>query len=190
MKLRSTYRLFTVLILFTVVVAFNVNAAGLPWDEHGEPFSFLFGNHFDDHQQSKVNDGKSKLTGFLYIEFTEGTTDGLPNAKHGTETVGWVLDGLPVKGAVLIEHDPGEHPLWCIEPKDLPRSKGYTHFHWEGPANFKEKKVYDGYLLKLTAIDSFYFEHGSSSSAVTPGIDYFSHDNIEIDENNDNCGID
>ena len=99
MKLRSTYRLFTVLILFTVVVAFNVNAAGLPWDEHGEPFSFLFGNHFDDHQQSKVNGSKDKLMGFLYIRYTDGTEGaeyGLPDAEHGTDTVGWVLDGLPL----------------------------------------------------------------------------------------------
>ena len=118
-----------------------------------------------------------------------GTTAGLPDAKHGTETAGWVLDGFPVEGAVLIEHNPDEHPLWCLDPEDIPRSKGYTHFHWKGAVTLVPGEPYDGYLLKLTAIDSFYFEHGSSSTAVTPGIDYISHENIEIDEDNNDCGV-
>lgn len=187
MKIHKKYRSGTVLIFLAVIFGANVYAAGLPWDNHGDPFDFEFGNHFDDHQQSKVNGGKNKLTGFLYIEFTGGTADGLPDAKHGTETVGWVLDGLPVKGAVLLEHDPGEHPLWCLDPEDLPRSKGYTHFHWTGDDGLDDGKSYEGYLLKLTAIDSFNFEHGSSSTAVTPGIDYISHENIEIDLDDNDC---
>ena len=192
MKFHKTYRLCTVLILFTVIVAFNVYAAGPPWDEHADPFGFLFGNHFDTHQQSKVNGGKDKLVGFLYIEYTDGTEGaeyGLSDAVHGTDTVGWVLDGHPVEEAVLIEHTSGEHPVWCLDPEDIPRSKGYTHFHWEGPGPLMPGETYNGYLLKSTAIDSFYFSHGSSSTIVIPGIDYISHENIEIDESGDNCGL-
>ena len=188
MKFHKTYRLCTVLIFFTVIVAFNVYAAGLPWDDHGKPFDFEFGNHFDTHQQSKVNGGKAKLVGSFYIRYVGGNTGGLLNAQHGTETVGWVLDGLPAYEAKVIDVS-GLHPVWCLDPDDIPRSPGYTHFHWTGEPEFSSAlgvgDVKDGYLLKLTAIDSFFFEHGDFP--ITPGIDYDSHYNIVIDEGGDGC---
>lgn len=187
MKFNKTYRLCTVLIFFTVIVAFNVYAAGLLWDDHGEPFDFYFNDpSFDAHQQSKVTGGKDKLVGFFYIEYTDDEVP--PTAIHGTETVGWVLDGVPVEGAVLIENELMEHPVWCLDPEDIPRSQGYTHFHWVAPpeapirrSDLDVGETLDGYLLKLTAIDSFYFDH-TGGFFITPGIDYDSHYNIVIDE--------
>ena len=191
MKFHKTYRLCTVLIFFTVIVAFNVYATGLPWDKHGEPFDFLFNDlSFDAHQQSKVNGGKDKLVGFFYIEYTDDEVP--PTAIHGTETVGWVLDGVPVEDAVLIENEPMEHPVWCLDPKYIPRSPGHTHFHWVAPeepisrSDLYVGETLDGYLLKLTAIDSFYFNH-TGGFFITPGIDYDSHYNIVIDEGGDGC---
>ena len=187
MKFHKTYRLCTVLIFFTAIVAVNVYAAGRSWDNHSDPFDFIFGDDsFDSHQQSKVKGGKDKLVGFFYITFGDYNEEvGLQEARHGTETVGWGLKGVPVKDAVLIENTPGEHPVWCLDPEDIPQPQGYTHFHWTGDIERSDLVLgdgYDGYLLKLTAIDSFYFLHGSSSTAVTPGIDYISHENIEIDD--------
>ena len=188
MKFHKTYRLPTALTFFAVIVAFNVYAGGHPWDDHNHPFNFIFGNHFDTHQQSKVNGGKDKLVGFFYIRYVGGSTDGLSNAQHGTETVGWVLDGLPAYEAEVIDTS-GLHPVWCLDPEDIPRPPGYTHFHWigdpESGSDLEVEDVKDGYLLKLTAIDSFFFEHGDFP--ITPGIDYVSHNNIVIDENGDGC---
>ena len=192
MKLNKKYTLCAVFIFFTVIVAFNVSAAGWPWQDHARPFDFEFGNHFDTHQQSRVA-GNDKLVGFFYIVFTGyDEEEDLPVAEHSDNdpdsTAGWVLDGVPVEGAILIERIPREHPIWCLDPEDIPRQPGYTHFHGFGDiASIGGSN--DGYLLKLTAIDSFVFVHGDDEFVITPGIDYASHYNIEIDRNDDDCGL-
>jgi len=160
------------------------------WRDHAPPFDFLFGNHIDTHQQGKVA-GNGWFKGFFYIKYTgEVTPDGVAVAEHGNCpetpeicTVGWLLQGVPLQ-AQLVAHEEGEHPTWCVDPADLPAQPGFSHFHWIGaPAHagaIEIGDVYDGYLLKLTAIDTFFFAH-HGGFLVTPGIDTQTHANIVTD---------
>jgi len=94
--------------------------------------------------------------------------------------VGWILYGVPLK-AKLLALPPMMQPEWCIDPADLPREKGFSHFHWVGMPMMGDGltvgQIYDGFLLKLTAIDRFFFMMGGGV-LVTPGIDDYSHYNI------------
>ena len=180
------------LVLGTV----SVLAEGYGWRDHAPPLDFLFDNHIDTHQQSKVA-GKGKLEGFFYIRFTgDSTEDGTPIAKHADCnkvsdqcTVGWILDGIPMQ-ATYLGHEKGSHPEWYIDPADLPPQPGYSHFHWLGKPDHPGKpepagelvkgETYQGYLLKLTARDTFFFEH-HGGFLVTPGIDEVTHANIVLD---------
>lgn len=173
-----------------VVVATAATAAATesyPWRDHAEPFAYEFGNHIDSHQQSLVKG--SMLQGFFYITLSDqiDQVSGLPEATHGNCednpdgcTVGWVWHGKPVE-ATLIAHGGGQHPTWCIDPADMPRQPGYTHFHWTGePASAMDlatRVPMDGWLLRLTAVDAFFFTH-HGGLAITPGIDYESHANV------------
>lgn len=163
--------------IIIALTATCVFAKGYPWRDHSPPFDFLFENSIDTHQQSKVSGGR--LEGHFYIRFTGDFVDGFPEAVHGDETVGWILMGIPVQ-AKLISTDSGEHPTWCINPRDMPMEPGFTHFHWTGDIARNDLllgAIYDGYLIKLTAVDSFFFVH-DEGSFITPGIDYISHDNV------------
>lgn len=188
MKLQKSYGRYSLIFLIAVIAAVNAFAVGLPWKDHDKPFDFVFDNHFDSHQQSKVHGDGETLTGFFYITYTGGTTDDLPNARHGTETAGWSLKGVPAYNAVVLDTS-GLHPIWCVDPNDVPSSPGYSHFHWFGEpqshTGLSVGEMRDGYLLKLTAIDAFYFEHGPFP--VTPGIDDVSHYNIVVDYEGDGC---
>lgn len=67
---------------------------GYEWQNHASPFDFLFGNHFDTHQQTKIS-GNGQLNGFFYIKFNGNfTPEGYPEATHGNcsqtpGTVAW-----------------------------------------------------------------------------------------------------
>ena len=170
----------------------TVLAVGLPWQNHSRPFDFLFGNHIDMHQQSRLVDNKA-LEGFLYIKFTGQVSEGIPEAVHAdcTQmpndcTAGWTLRGIPVT-AKLVDMPHMDHPIWCIERDVLPPQQGYTYFHWLGDPqtemDLQIGKEYLGYLIKLTALDTFYFLHHGEATLVTPGIDYNSHTNIVTDCN-------
>ena len=155
-------------------------AAGYEWHDHDAPFDFIFGNDFDKHQQSTLT-GKSGLTGFLYITPTEDERDGIPIVEHGTSTVGWGLKGIAIK-ATYCGQPRDEHPAWVIDPREMPRRLGFTHFHWEGDKPSDEEdgdigEIFDGYLLKLTAVDTFWFDH-HGKFLVTPGIDFETHANV------------
>lgn len=174
---------------FLLLVAGSAVALGPNWNNHAPPFDFLFGNHIDTHQQSKLV-GNKQLRGYLYITYTGEEVDGFPAAHHGDCEmmpegceVGWVLKGVPARARLLAKPE-GDHPQWCLDPQALPREAGYSHFHWLGdPAHPGELVVgekYDGYLLKLTAVDSFFFEH-QGGFFITPGVDLESHYNIETD---------
>jgi hypothetical protein len=176
----------TLLILGTQVVL----AEGYPWRNHRAPFDFLFGNHFDTHQQSRwLDDGL--LAGHFYIKFTgSNTPDGVPIATHGDCnkptidcTTGWMLNGISMM-ARYQGHGGGGHPTWCIDPDDLPAQPGYTHFHWlnesDHAGDLTVGETYEGVLLKLTARETFFFEH-HGGFLVTPGIDYETHANIVTD---------
>lgn len=173
-------------------------AEGYGWRDHAAPWNFLFGNHIDTHQQSQIV-GQGKLKGFFYIRFTgDVTAEGVPIAKHADCnkvdedcTVGWILDGIPVR-ATYLGHEMGSHPTWYVDPALLPPQPGYSHFHWLGKpehpggshegmsdhtGGLQEGQTYDGYLLKLTARDTFFFEH-HGGFLVTPGIDEWTHANV------------
>ena len=194
-----------VLVLFVLsslfLTADSDGVTGYPWRSHQAPYDFTFGNHIDVHQQSLMADG-DKLQGFLYIRFMGGEQDGVPIAEHGKCdmeavdcTVGWVMQGLKAS-ATFKEHVSGDHPTWCVDASDLPKQPGYVHFHWlNGPAHpdgsshdagttheggLESGETYDGYLLKLTAVDRFFFKH-HGGFLVEPGIDYETHANIEVD---------
>ena len=105
-----------------------------PWRAHAAPFDNLFGNMIDGHQQTQIVDG-GKLFGFIYVEYLEDEqpVDGLPvarkvNCASGNRTVGWVVKGIPIY-AKLVNQSPR---IWLVDPADLPKEKGYSHFHWTG----------------------------------------------------------
>lgn len=161
----------TVTVLAVLLaIAGSALAAGHPWRDHAPPYDFRFGNHFDMHQQSQLV-GNGQLQGFQYIEFTGAVTaQGVPVAIHGQATVGWEMYGIPGK-ATLVNLDM-PHPTWCVDPANLPRQPGYVHFHWVGapltPSDIGKQS--QGFFLKHTAIETFYFpEH---ETLVTPSIDY------------------
>jgi hypothetical protein len=173
------------LALFILGTGFKP-AEGYGWNNHAHPFDFKFENHIDVHQQSLTEDGV--LVGFLYIRFTgDDTEDGYPIAKHADCakvpdecTVGWVINGIPVS-AKYKGHEKGQHPQWELDSNDLPSQPGYTHFHWLNTSEHADGltvgETYEGYLLKLTARDTFFFEH-HGGFLVTPGIDEVTHANI------------
>ncbi len=176
-------------LLMTVAAAAAAPATGYRWAGHDKPFDFLFGNHIDTHQQTLLAGGH--LQGFFYIRFTgEVTADGVPEATHANCnnvpdecSVGWILHGVPVQ-ATYLGHEHGQHPSWCVDPADLPAARGYSHFHWlnESPHahDLTVGESYPGYLLKLTARDTFFFKH-HGGFLITPGIETESHANVFTD---------
>jgi hypothetical protein len=66
----------------------------------------------------------------------------------------------------------------------MPNQPGFTHFHWLGQpehaGGLVTGQTYDGYLLKLTATEAFFFDHHGGFE-VTPGIDYETHANVVTD---------
>ena len=172
----------TVLVAMLFIV--GTASASYEWRDHAAPFDFTFGNHIDTHQQA-MQTGKSGLQGFLHI--TPGTMtndDVVPIVTHGdcaanpaNCTVGWNISGK-ANTATYCGHQSGEHPAWAIDPGDMPRPRGYTHFHWLDVSphhgGLTPGEDYDGYVLKLTAVDTFVFNH-HGEFLVTPGIDYETH---------------
>ena len=178
------------LVLLLLGTGTALAGTSYPWRDHARPFDFLFDNHIDTHQQGKVL-GNGGYKGFFYIKYTgELTPEGVPVAEHGNCsltpdecTVGWLLQGVPIQAEVLA-HEEGQHPTWCVDPADLPAQPGYSHFHWFGPPDhahgLEVGDVYDGYLLKLMAVDTFFFDH-HGGFLLTPGIDVETHANIVTD---------
>ena len=177
------------LILIFLLVGAVFASEGYPWRSHAEPYAFFFENHFDTHQQTQLN-GKDQLGGFFYIRYTgvENEEYGVPEAEHGNCEqhddcrVGWKLKGVAVQ-ATLVDKPEMAHPQWCIAPEDMPHSPGYSHFHWLGAPEhagaLEIGQTYDGYLLKLTAQDHFFFKH-HGGFLVTPGIDIETHANVTV----------
>jgi len=169
-------------------------AAFYPWRNHVAPFPFLFGNDIDTHQQTQLKKDGS-LSGYFYIHFTGIVTkDGYPVATHvdcntGTCTVGWTLEGEPGTAAFLYQVD-DDHPMFLVSRADIPQPGAYAHFHWLSSMPVAEVAA-SGYLLQLTAVDTFCFIHhgaaGAQTSktcgenggiAVNRGIDIATHLNI------------
>lgn len=142
-----------------------------PWRNHAAPFSFLFGNEIDTHQQTRHTRDRS-LFGFFYVEFTGVVTrDRYRVATHvdcnanSDCTVGWTLNGRPVRATLLyhVEHD---HPVFLVSRADIPQPGAHSHFHWLGGMPDMGQSV-DGYLLQLTAVDKFCFIHHGAENATS-----------------------
>jgi hypothetical protein len=166
----------------------------LPWNNHAAPFNLPFGNDFDTHQQSRqLHEGG--LYGFLYIGFTDIVTkDGYRVATHvncntAHCTVGWIMDGRR-RAATFLYQAPSDHPVFLISRSHIPEPGAFAHFHWLGP-ELIPNELEKGYLLQLTAVDTFCFVHDISGNpgkkstcrdldgvVVKPGIDIATHLNI------------
>jgi len=188
-KADYTISILAVALIITFAMSAPVLAGGVPWKDHQAPFDFLFGNHFDTHQQTKpMPDGS--LSGLLYVKFTgDLTSDGVPVARHADAgdpmnevSVGWQIRAVPAV-ATVVYHQMGDHPIWLIDDRnDIPQPGGYTHFHWlDGPMNAMDLVIgdtFEGYILELTAKDTFAFGHGTDMVYVTNGLDLATHTNI------------
>lgn len=175
-------------IILCILLFSHAQAEGPKWNDHQAPFSFIFNNHIDTHQQTTVLPG-GELFGYLYVEFTgDLTAEGIPIARHSDCSaaaspcsVGWQWRGIPGK-AEFVYQEPGDHPLWLVNRDKIVQPGAYGHFHWLGlPMEASELvtgTTYDGYFLELTAKDTFAFEHGDDLVVVRPGIDLATHLNI------------
>ncbi len=116
-------------------------------DDDGAPaFDFLFGNHIDTHQQSRLR-RNGDLSGVLYVYYT-GEIDevsGLPVARHprgamhdeicGVDldcVVGWRLRGVAGEAKFLYHGgvNGNDHPVWLVDRTAIPQPGAYSHFHW------------------------------------------------------------
>ncbi len=162
---------------------------GYPWRGHLAPFTFLFGNELDTHQQTQLgNDGR--LSGYLYVEYTGVvTSDGLPVATHVdcsavTDCVaGWRLDGQPAK-AKLVLQPTDDHPVFWIGRADIPQPGAYSHFHWTGMTMPMPYQDTGGYMLQLTSTARFCFIH-HGAAAASSAVNCRDNGGIEVDRGTD-----
>lgn len=155
-------------------------AQGKKWGDHEAPWDFSLGPHIDQFHEYKgvghLNEVglPAQIKGFMYIDFTGNDNQ----AVGGTQTVGWVVDGIFAmarynEGAAHSEH-------WSVYANDVPKQQGYVHWHpFGGHDNKNDGEFYPGYFLKHTAVDSFYFIP-QQSRKVTPGIDFMFPNNYNI----------
>ena len=136
----------SVALLFVGLAFMHFDDARQAYAFNEPPFDFLFGNHIDTHQQTRLLENGG-LFGFLYIIFP-GATDpvsGLPIARHprgaseneecGVDvdcTVGWVMRGRSGEAKFLYHSgvNGNDHPVWMINRVQIPQPGSYTHFHW------------------------------------------------------------
>jgi hypothetical protein len=191
---KLTILLATATVLLSV--AGTAAAADLyPWRNHAAPFNFLFGNEIDTHQQTRETRDRN-LFGFFYVQFTGAVTkDRYRVATHADCnvtpdcTVGWTLNGHPVRATFLYQAD-HDHPVFVVNRPDIPQPGAFSHFHWLGSMLVPGGPA-DGYVLQLTAVDRFCFIHHGAEGAtsaetcrdkggvnVDPGIDIATHLNI------------
>jgi len=127
--------LLAFLVLLSLAITGSAAAAGYNWHDHKNPFTWLFGNHIDTHQQLKLNhDGT--LSGFFYVHRLDLDGDEVPDtigeniplyghctmpADYPTCQAGWNLVAYPciyeVNGctAMFLYHK-HDHPIWLIGP--------------------------------------------------------------------------
>jgi hypothetical protein len=152
------------------------------WNHHAAPFDFKFGNMIDSHQQSFVNEDETRLKGFIYIHVIPGQdyAEGIPTAdkahcKNQDCTVGWLVKGVKVS-ATLMKKGPR---IWLVDPNEIPKEAGYTHFHWvcdqgdeECPHSAHDLVVgqeYTGFLMKRIAPAPFFWLGGPGTGGGGPG---------------------
>lgn len=177
-----------------------VRAEGRNWMDHKQPYTFLFGNHIDTHQETRLgSDGN--LEGFFYVFWDETeSVEGLPVAKHCTKPehyaagcfAAWNIDAMPCieevngcKATFLYHND--DHPVWLVGPRtdpdgvlrgtraDIPQPGSFTHMHW-----LTEGTEHEGDFLasSLEEVEAFFGVditvppecNVSMASALTPGV--------------------
>ena len=111
---------YTIIYILTILIFNPWSFAALADEFHEKPYDFLFGNHIDTHQETKLkqkNDNLVSLKGFFYIIFTDedDPVSGLPIARHprgashneecGVDDidceVGWLIDAVPGEAKFL-----------------------------------------------------------------------------------------
>lgn len=142
---------YTLIYTLAILIFTPWSFTALADDFHEEPYDFLFGNHLDTHQETKLKMKKGKpdsLKGFLYIIPT-GAIDkvsGLPIYSHprgagehneecGVDVdceVGWKIKAVPGVAKFLyhIGVNGNDHPVWMVNRVDIPQKGSFTHFHW------------------------------------------------------------
>lgn len=183
-------RLSVFVIFFSVsmvLTAAMAEGGGYPWKDHAQPYTFIFENHFDTHQQSQLK-SNGELFGFFYITPTGDEINGTPVFEHCNANtlpesceVGWILKGK--QGHATFVYLSSDHPVWLVESRnDIPQPGAFSHFHWLGEpmtaSELNQGGNYDGYFLELQALDKFYLRHGGEDVLVMPGIDISTHVNI------------
>jgi hypothetical protein len=170
-----------------------------PWMNHAAPYGFLFGNHFDTHQQTRLKQ-HGELVGFLYVTFTGAVSqDGFRVATHQDCNahpcaVGWTLLGKPAgELATFVYHEMHDHHTFLVDRADIPQPGAYSHFHWLGADPMIQGETKAGYFLELRAVDTFCFVHheaemfnpgltceddSNNGIIVRPGTDIATHVNI------------
>jgi len=181
---------FLIFLSVPFITNMEAEAGGRPWKDHAKPYDFIFGNHIDTHQQTKLKKN-GDLFGFLYITFI-GEKDGVPVVEHcDNDTpadeckVGWIIRGKFIGGdnqPTFVYHEE-DHPTWLVVSRnDIPQPGSFSHFHWlgspDGGGGFTKGDMRDGYFIELQAVDEFYFRHNNEDLLVMPGIDISTHVNI------------
>jgi hypothetical protein len=148
-------------IIAVVVVTLSPAAFAVDrnWNDHARPFTFLFGNHIDTHQETRlIQHGPTRgdLWGYFYV-FDSGDplADGTPVLRHCTNAehyaagcvAGWIINAKPcipeINGceAMFLYHD-DDHPVWLLGPRvddsgalrgsrqSIVQPGSYTHMHW------------------------------------------------------------
>ena len=164
------------LSLFAILVASAPGQAAdlYPWNNHAPPYDFLFngGMHIDTHQQTTLSKSGDKLSGYLYVQFTDAvSSDGYRVASHtdcsaagAACTVGWKLNGKRTT-ATLVYHVEPDHPTWLVGRDDIPQPGAFSHFHWSDTAEHPVVgTTHTGYLMQLIATDTFCFVLGDPAS--------------------------
>jgi hypothetical protein len=177
LSLKESIMSKTSLLLFGTALGLSATAAVqaaemYPWRDHESPFSFVFGNEIDGHQQLRLTPNGG-LDGYLYIQYTGVVTkDGLPVATHtncsaaGADcVVGWRVAGQP-SNAKLVRQPMHDHPVYLMGRADIPQPGAYVHFHWTGMAMPMPYLSAPGYLLQLTASNRFCFIHHGAEAAT------------------------
>jgi hypothetical protein len=149
-KRQTRYALIYILAIF---ILFIWSFAAIAGDFHKPPYKFIFGNHIDTHQETRLKKKMGKpvlLSGFFYVIDT-GENDpvsGLPIFRHprgaleGEDcndvstgcVVGWLINALPGQAKFLYHEgvNGDDHPVWMVNRVDIPQPGSNTHFHWIG----------------------------------------------------------
>jgi hypothetical protein len=188
--MKNAYNLSRLHIFFLVVSILLVWVGGAQAQglSHDRPFDFLFDNHIDTHQQTKlrVKGGKPvSLFGFFYIFFT-GEIDkasGLPVAQHpdgspgevcGVDidcVVGWTMRGKPGKAKFLYHSgvNGNDHPVWMVNRTKIPQPGSWTHFHWIGQLSSDPRKKYVSDACDKENASDLETESPSAVNEICPG---------------------